>query len=213
MKTNENYLMIYSMTDDTNFAPHVKGGWISLACCASPVRENAKIGDIILGVGTKELEEKVGVPNHTIIFLMKVTEEPMKFNEYFNNDKFIGRVDNFYKKKDGRYTKDRRYVEDRRYIHFHEDEDDTKKSEYVLVSNYFYYFGDYWKKDKNLSEKGEEFCEEIGFRYTPGGHYKKLPLDDTRVRKLIRFINANYKPGKIGGPNELPTGSIDSHCQ
>ena len=99
MKANENHLMVYSMTDDTNFAPHIKGGWISLACCAGPVRENAKIGDIILGVGTKELEEKVGVPNHTIIFLMKVTEEPMKFNEYFNNDKFIGRIDNFYKKK------------------------------------------------------------------------------------------------------------------
>jgi len=193
-------LHIYTMTSDSGFAPHLKDGWISLACCAGPTREHTKIGNFVLGLSGKGMNN---VPPHTLIYLMQV-DEKLTFDEYYCDQRFVGRVDNIYEKKEGKYTLNRRNVKDKRYINMHEGGDDTEKSEFILLSRHFYYFGDYWKRDKKLHRKMEDFCGDIGYKYTVGGNYKKLSTGNENVKKLMKFVIETYKVGKIGRPNSLP---------
>lgn len=196
--TNEDvYLHMYTMTADSGFAPYVTKDWISLACCAGPVRKDTKIGYFVLGVAGKTMK---GVKQHTPIFLMKV-DEKLTFDEYYKDLRFIGRADNIYRKKGEEYIQDRRYVKDKRYIKEHEGENDARKSEYVLLSRNFYYFGDYWKKNEDIYKFTKAFCSKIGFRHTGGGQYKKLSINKKYVRDFLDYIKKNFDTGVIGNPN------------
>jgi hypothetical protein len=204
------WLHLYTMTSDSGFAPHVGDGWISLACCAAPTREHTRVGSFVLGVSGKTMR---GVPFHTPIFLMQV-DEKLTFDEYFNDERFRGRADNIYfKGEDGDYVqdKDRRHLKDKRYRRMHSDENDAEKSRHVLLSRHFYYFGDCWRRgDSRLTEEMEKLCERVGFKYTVGGHYKKVRMDNRFVQRFLRYIIRNYRVGKNGEPNHLPDSSEDS---
>lgn len=191
----------YTVTDDTGFAPHIKDGWISLACCSGPTRKGAEVGDFVLGVSGSTMD---GVKKHVPIYLMKV-EEKLSFDEYFHREEFRGRVDNFYEKVEGEgYKQNRKFVDDERYKNRHPEGEDPEKSEYVLLSQDFYYFGDRWKIDENLCEKMEDFCKSVGFTFVPGFTYKEI-TDEDEIRGLIEFFGSNYNKGKIGEPNHLPS--------
>lgn len=209
----KNFLHVYTMTEDSGFAPHANDEWVSLACCAGPIREYTEIGNFVLGVAGKTMKD---VPEHLPLYLMQV-DEKMTFNKYFHDPRFVGRVDNIYVKKGGEYDQDRRNVKDKRYNNFHKDkeDDDTKKSEFVLLSRHFYYFGNYWKNDKEnkLYKEMNKLCnKKNGFTYTIGGHYKKMTTDNRRVRKFLRYIIDNYTVGKNGEPNHLPDNNQKSKC-
>jgi len=194
-------VFLYTMVWDTGFAPHVSHGWMSLGCCAGPVRERANPGTIVIGVSGKGMKgvERWYVP----IFIMKV-DERITFDAYFNDSRFQGRADNIYKKEEEKYSQDRSKVEDKRYIHEHMDADDPTKSEYVLLSRNFIYFGDLWKRDDALRPRFRHLCERITFTYTAGGNYKKESTVKSIVRETLSFLVSKYPGGKLGSPNEEP---------
>lgn len=198
----KNQLRVYTMTDDTGFAPHVKDGWISLACCAGPTRKNAEKGDFVLGVAASS---RGNAPQHAPIFLMQV-DKKVTFDEYFNDPNFAGRVDNIYELDGGSYVQNRENVTDRRYDNFHKDGEDPQKSEFVLLSRHFYYFGDSWKEDNKLHELTKSFCSEVGFSYTAGGHSKNTSLKNGHAKKYLKHIIYNHRTGKQGKPND-PSGN------
>ncbi|MCD6477947.1 MAG: hypothetical protein J7K87_03005 [Candidatus Aenigmarchaeota archaeon] len=216
MVENPNILRVYTMRCDTGFAPCVKDNWISIACCAPPVRQYATEDDYVLGISGRLMEKRkgVGIPYHTPIFLMKVTER-LTFDEYFHDERFKGRVDNIYKKNEkGKYVQTRFHVKDERYIAVHEGDDDWRESEYVLVSNDFYYFGNFWKKDSFLTMWGRELCKKIDFSYVAGGNAKHVSLDKDIAERIIT-IRKRYKKGKLGDPNDILklTDSFTNDCK
>lgn len=290
-KKSDKSLRMYTMTGDSGFAPHVKDRLLSLACCAGPTREQAEVGDFVLGISGKEMYNKKMdnyVPRHTLIYLMRV-DEKLTFDEYFSAGKFIGRADNIYVKRNGIYIQNRRHVTDKGYNEEHKDlfslkpdykkyfikgvvsnklrkafnedgcslpskvtiirkkekiwairddskkkkiifqvkdagtrliihkgYDDAEKSEYVILSKNFYYFGDYWKnendKNKKLKEKINKICNIVGFTFTRGGHNKKISTADGEAKNLLNFIKNNYVVRKHGESNNLPDKNQKSKC-
>lgn len=201
-------VFIYTMTYDTGFAPYVDYRWLSLACCAPPVRKDAEVGTIVLGLSGKTMEnvEKQHVP----IYLMRV-DEALSFDEYYRDQRFIGRADNIYVMRDGEYVQDRSKVRDRRFIHEHEDKDDTKKSSRVLLSENFIYFGDSWRKDRDLHTEVSSLCKRIEFTYKRGGNYRDVYTDEAAVRDTLSFLVDKYEGGVLGNPNNLPR-YLDKDC-
>lgn len=214
-KMGRKWLRMYTMTVDSGFAPHVRNGLISLACCAGPTREHANVGDFVLGLSGKKMYNKKTynyVPRHTLIYLMKV-DEKLKFNEYFYDSRFSNRSDNIYRKRkrNDKYIQDRRHVKDKRYMSEHKGKDDTRIYKNVLLSRNFYYFGDRWRSDDKLHKRMEKFCEKVKYVYKPHGQCEDISSDNGDVKKLLRFIK-KYPLGKNGKPNHLPDNNQKLKC-
>lgn len=78
----DKHLYIYVVVRDCGFAPNPFHGYCTLATCKPRIRNSAKIGDWILGVGGGRLKA-----TGKCIFLMKVTEI-QTFNEYWSDARF-----------------------------------------------------------------------------------------------------------------------------
>lgn len=72
----------YLVSRDWGFAPNPFYGFCTLACCKPTIRRVAKVGDLIIGCGTKKNEQE-----GRLIFAMRVTEK-MTFAEYWNDPRF-----------------------------------------------------------------------------------------------------------------------------
>jgi len=203
-----NKIHMYTIVSDSGFAPHVKDGLLSLACCAGPTREHTDVGTHVMGVSAASMK---GVKKHLPIYFMKVTKR-ITFEDYFENGKYEGRVDNMYKKSEDGYerTTSKSTKIDNRYLKVHENGEDPDKSEYVLLSDDFYYFGDQCD-EKELEKKMDWLCNEVEFSYTAGGNYKKV-TDDDIIREMVVFFEENYEKGKIGKPNHLPERNEGCGC-
>ena len=142
-------LYSYVVVSDTGFAPNPFDNFCTLATCKPRIRKNAKIGDIIIGTGSKS-----NVGNNKLIYAMKITER-MNYNDYFNDNRFIGRSDNIY------YLDNNSWKQKK--TNHHESEEDIKRDLsglYVLVSDNYYYFG---KKAVVIPSKFHEIIK-IGTR-------------------------------------------------
>ncbi|MGZ5043184.1 MAG: Nmad2 family putative nucleotide modification protein [Methylobacter sp.] len=146
----ESYLYVYTITRDYGFAPNPFHGMCTLATCKPDVRAGAKVGDWILGVGGKNM----GNASQKCILLMKVTEK-IGFQEYWDNPRFsikkplrngssvrmVG--DNIYHKDvNGDWIQeDSHHSNPDGTINLLNLKRDTNRSDRVLISDYFLYFG------------------------------------------------------------------------
>lgn len=144
------YLYAYAITRDFGFAPNPFHGLCTLATCKPDIRKSAKVGDWIMGVGGSTLRHV----KRKCILLMKVSER-MTFQQYWDDERFSlkkpvrngSRVqmlgDNIYHKdENGDWIQEDSH---------HSNPDgapnpvnlnrDTGKTDQMLVSNYFLYFG------------------------------------------------------------------------
>lgn len=135
----------YKMTDDTGFAPNPYHNYLTLATCKAGIRNVAKVDDTIIGFTSHTLNRDP-VGNERIVFVMRVNYI-LTHDEYFNHQQFqikkyrkgdwsnlVG--DNIYFLKNGVYEKTQSL--------FHNDEKEIYedlKSDKVLISDDFYYFG------------------------------------------------------------------------
>lgn len=143
-------LYTYAITRDFGFAPNPFHGICTLATCKPDIRKKAKIGDWIMGVGGSSIP----TVKRKCILLMKVSEK-MSFQEYWDDNRFT-------LKKSIRNGSDVQLLGDNIY---HKDEDgnwiqenshhsmsdgtpnldnlkrDTGKTDQVLISHFFLYFG------------------------------------------------------------------------
>lgn len=78
--------MIYSykLTCDNGSAPCVDKGLLSLTICKPMIRKNCKIGDYILGIGSKSMQ--LG-NKHKIIFIAKITQK-ITMMKYYKEYKY-----------------------------------------------------------------------------------------------------------------------------
>lgn len=145
------YLYTYAITRDFGFAPNPFHGLCTLATCKPDIRKSAKVGDWIMGVGGSTLRSV----KRKCILLMKVSEK-MSFQEYWDDKRFAlkksvrngSRVqmlgDNIYHRDEngGWIQEDSHHSHPDGTPNFVNLNRDTGKTDQILVSNYFLYFGD-----------------------------------------------------------------------
>jgi hypothetical protein len=143
------HIYIYVVDRDFGFAPNPFHGYCTLATCKPGIRNSAVIGDWVIGLGGSRLR----ATNHCI-YAMRVTSK-ISFDEYWNSPAFTNKKpvrngsrkmmvgDNIYH----RSSSDRTWIQANSH-HSNEDGSSNRdnllrdtKSEYVLISNYFIYFG------------------------------------------------------------------------
>jgi hypothetical protein len=133
----------YVVRYDDGAAPNPFWGYCTLAICKPRIRRVAKVGDWIVGTGSKE-----NVGNDRLIYAMKITEV-MQFEEYWNDKRFEKKIpigeegieslgDNiYYVEKDGLVKQ--RFPS----VHSYQDQCRDLSGKNVLISKSgdFYYFG------------------------------------------------------------------------
>lgn len=143
-------LYAYSITRDLGFAPNPFHGTCTLATCKPGIRNAAKLGDWVLGIGGYSL----GKVKSKCILLMKVTDK-CSFQAYWDNPEFAIKKplrngscvrmlgDNIYHKDSlGSWIQeDSHHSNSDGTMHQVNMERDTK-ADNVLLSNFFLYFGD-----------------------------------------------------------------------
>ena len=154
----------YIMSRDYGFAPNPFYGYCTLACCKSEIRKQAKIGDWIIGLGSSALQCR-----GNIIYAMKVTEI-LTFDEYYRDQRFSLKKPNIKGSLktmhgDNVYHKNskKKWVQDDCH-HNHPDKTikcyninmDTR-SDKVLISNHFFYFGRYSLSKSNTLQYLENY--------------------------------------------------------
>lgn len=139
---------MYVVDRDFGFAPNPFHGFCTLATCKSAIRSTAGVGDWIIGMGGRRLNA-----TGRCIFAMRVTEK-ITFDEYWTNPAYLDKkpIRNGSKKM---MVGDNIYHQDAKG-HWHQaDSHHSKmdggvnpvnvlkdtKSDKVLISRHFYYFG------------------------------------------------------------------------
>jgi len=75
-------LFSYVVRYDVGFAPNPFHGWCSLATCKPGIREGARLGDWIVGTGSKEARR-----DGHLVYAMQV-EEILTFQQYWEDPRF-----------------------------------------------------------------------------------------------------------------------------
>ena len=191
----------YIITKDFGFAPNPFHGFCTLATCKATIRKGAKIGDWVLGLGSKALENR-----GYLIYAMKISDK-LTFNEYWKEPKFqckkpieggsqkIIYGDNIYHQSKGKwYQANSNHSKKNGKPHIKNIKYDTK-SEVVLVSEDFYYFGN---KKICLKEINKTFAYEV----KKVRHKDYTGQSAEKLIKLIKiFLNKKkYKKGIHGDP-------------
>ena len=170
-------LYTYVVAWDTGFAPNPFGDFCTLACCKPVIRRTADVGDWIMGIGSVN-----NVGNEKIIYVMEVTEK-MSFNEYYQDKRFQNRMDNIYCKNKGEWRQ--------KYNPFHgkdEIKHDTK-TDYVLISDKYYYFG---KKAVKIPKKFQETIK--------GGRGHRTNYSEKFIQEIIKWLKDDYNRGMHSKP-------------
>ncbi|BEL85930.1 hypothetical protein SM12VA4_25910 [Serratia marcescens] len=191
---NNSYLYAYSITRDFGFAPNPFHGICTLATCKPRIRKAANIGDWILGIGGANLKSA----KKKCILLMKVTEK-ISFNDYWEDNRFTIKKparngshvqilgDNIYHQDDnnGWIQEDSHHSNADGSFNMTNLERDTRTDQ-VLISRYFYYFGD---------KAVDVDLDSIGYHRIRD--YIKLCLDHSiPANDLIKKIDTEFHSDK-----------------
>ncbi|WP_291445525.1 hypothetical protein [Desulfovibrio sp.] len=186
----------YVIPRDYGFAPNPFGGICTLATCKPGIRNMAHVEDWVIGCGSK----KFNLQNR-IVFAMRITEI-MTYDEYWADQRFqhkkptmdssLKRMygDNIYHKENSTwYQMNSHHSNDDGSINLSNLHRDTK-SDRVLLSEEFYYFG---KSAYKLSSK------RLSSTVTYSGRgYKKV--DDISLNNLSKILRENFSIGIIDFP-------------
>jgi len=177
-------LFSYVLKSDTGFSPNVTGGYCTLACCKPKIRKAAREGDWVMGT----LPKKFG-PNR-LAYIMRISEI-LTFDQFYSSQdsrfrckkpQFDLNGDNIYYRKNGRFVQ----IPNAHHGSKHKFKD--TRSDQVLISDLFWYFGG----------SGPELPSRLrkGIIKEGQAHYK---IEDTKVIKsLVSFICRKYRPGVLG---------------
>jgi len=180
-------LLSYIIDRDFGFAPNPFNGYCTLATCKPKTRNIAKVGDWIVGIGGKNL----GDGYRKLIYAMEVTEK-LTFNEYWKDERFelkkpimngsLKRAygDNIYFCEDGQWHQQNSH-------HSHEDGTPNEKnikrdtsSNFVLISDHFYYFGD---QAKSIPKKFDPYIIQ-------GGSNHRRIENPVIIKKFCKWIQS-----------------------
>jgi len=192
----------YVVRYDDGVAPNPFGGYCTLAICKPRIRSFAAKGDWIVGTGSVE-----NVGNDRLIYAMKVTLDPMSFEEYGSHKKFLKKIpigvrgikslgDNIYYRDENGYFRQRfpcaHSYNDKENIR-HKKHDLSGKNVLISKAGSFYYFG---REAPRIPSR---------FRYIiKKGPGHKCNFADAERDAFVRLILRNMKPGIHGKPWSFP---------
>ena len=202
--TNIPKLYSYIVLRDYGFAPNPFYGFCTLATCKPQIRKSARIGDWVVGTGSKS-KGRAG----RIVYAMRVTEA-MTFNQYWLDARFYDKRPGLYSSRkkafgDNIYYRESGNREWQQMDSHHSFENgrlnpnnvkiDTKVDR-VLISDDFIYFGG----DGPLmsSPIRENIC------HTTQNH--KSNFDEKDIREFIDWIRSFNDTGYCGVPLEWTRG-------
>ncbi len=192
----------YIVARDYGFAPNPFLGTCTLATCKPRIRETAKIGDWVIGTGSKAFGFK-----NMLIFAMRVSTKT-DFNEYWHDQRFQckkpfsnGSLKQMY--GDNIYTYNAESHEWLQENSHHSNDDGSINqrnmkrdlgSKFVLISEEFYYFG---KKAISIPAKFRN-KNSVNICLESQGYKCKFPEDF--VGEFIDWIQGNNELGYLGDP-------------
>lgn len=190
-------LLTYVVARDYGFAPNPFFGWCTLATCKPIIRRVARVGDWIVGTGSKR-RRRAG----HLVYAMRV-EEMLTFDQYWTDPRFILKRpnlhgstkqafgDNIYFRNAGGWHQENSH-------HSMEDgspnlanvETDTCPDQ-VLVGSQFVYWGG----------NGPIIPLELQEIVCPGRNHKKIS-DSGMVDQFVGWVRADAGEGYEGEPLE-----------
>lgn len=202
-------LFIYVIARDYGFAPNPFHGICTLATCKPGIRKSAMNEDWILGVGGKNL----GAAHRKCILLMKVTEK-LTFQDYWEDARFSLKKpcrngsnvmmlgDNIYHRNvcGNWIQEDSHHSNADGSANIFNLERDTSSSDQVLISSFFFYFG-----NKAITVN----LDSLDYFSGPG--YKKIDLTTSNAGREL--IESTYKSHKsdVNCVISDPCQFMDSH--
>ena len=201
LTVNDMRLHSYRVARDYGFAPNPFHGFCTLATCKPSIRKTARVGDWIVGTGSKVRSRE----NH-IVFAMHVAEK-LTFDEYWSDSRFIDKRPNRsaslkYAYGDNIYHRD---ADKKRWIQedSHHSYDDGRPNEnnirrdtstdQVLVSTCFYYWGGSGPPIPCRFLGSEEYDIRVPRR----GHTNSFPKPF--IDEFINWIKSNYESSRCFG--------------
>jgi hypothetical protein len=186
----DKHLFIYVVARDFGFAPNPFHGCCSLATCKPDIRRSADLGDWVMGVGGSRLKA-----TGRCIYLMEVTEVTT-LDQYWNDERFLVKRplrngssvmmvgDNIYHRTGGKVHW---IQEDSHHSNPDGSANETNvktdtRSERVLLSRRFYYFG---------SAAPEIDLASIGYQNVR--NFRKLPLSEKCVSTFVENMVDQYE--------------------
>ena len=186
-----NKVYIYVVDRDFGFAPNPFHGYCTLATCKAGIRKGAELGDWVIGVGGARLNA-----TGRCIFAMCITQK-ITFNEYWTDLVYLDKKpvrngsrkmmvgDNIYNYD---YTQKKWLQADSHHsnsdgsVNFHNLDTDTK-SDKVLISRHFFYFG------REAPTIPSDFLGAIGFKN--GRNYRVF--DARQCIGLINWLQTSFR--------------------
>jgi hypothetical protein len=183
-------VFIYVVARDFGFAPNPFHGYCTLATCKPGVRNAAKVGDWVIGMGGSRLHA-----THRCIFAMQV-DQKITFDEYWSNPIY-------YEKKPVRNGSKKMLVGDNIYFRqsvwqqadsHHSNPDGSRNDKNlktdtsanaVLLSNRFFYFG------KEAPTVPSSIISKLG--YANVRNYRRFDYSDAEplIEWLFRRFSAS----------------------
>jgi hypothetical protein len=195
-------LFSYTLRFDDGVAPNPYWGICTLAICKPVIRRVAKVGDWIVGLGSKN--SPLGDISQKIVYIMKITKK-LSLKEY--NDYCIKQLPNkipdIYNKDHKRHLGDCIYdfsnankITLRESVHVHEDISTDLGGINALLSDNFYYFGN------NPINLDDQFWLLIKSNQ---GH-RSVSNNNIKKQFVEWFLSKGYERNKLYG---LPQRKID----
>jgi hypothetical protein len=183
-------IFIYVVDRDFGFAPNPFHGYCTLATCKPKIRNKAKINDWIVGIGGRRLKA-----TGKCIFAMRVSEI-ITFNEYWENSAFLDKKpvingsrkmmvgDNIYHKKADSiwHQADSHHSNPDGSVNFSNLKKDTN-SDKVILSRYFYYFG------QDAHPIPSELLKSVGYKNGRGHRI----FDNETATVIIDWLNNSFR--------------------
>jgi hypothetical protein len=212
-------VFVYPLSYDTGIAPNVAGSRLTLACCMPAIREQAVVGDWIVGTGSERHDKalaKQGNPNKSAnkILYVGMVEEVLPWHEYSAR---VHLYPDWAAKRcswggDCIYKWEESHVVAYRNPHLNGRWDDTQAlvdafiedtSAPVLVCDSFYYLGDtcFRETDMNgIETLREHYMGDNLIRASPGAKtrtaFQVFPLTDDIDEGLGELVTRYHPMGK-----------------
>jgi len=183
---------MYVVARDFGFAPNPFHGYCTLATCKPRIRNRAKVGDWVIGMGGSRLQA-----TGQCMYAMCITEKII-FNEYWENLIYLDKKpirngsrkmmvgDNIYHFDTAQnrwHQADSHHSNDDGSVSLQNLSTDTK-SDKVLISRHFFYFG------KQAPFIPSNLLNAIGYRKSPRDY---RVFEDSIASELIEWLNNSFR--------------------
>ena len=193
----------YVVARDYGFAPNPFFGVCTLATCKPKIRKAVKVGDFVVGTGSKDKGRE-----DCLIYAMRV-KDTMTFNEYWEDDKFRSKKPNLRGSIKQAYG-DNIYFQHTNGIWSQADSHHSKKggspvqsnidrdtqTDRILISDDYAY----WGKEEYPIPKALKDDEELGDSLSGRGH--RCDFSDKTVKSFTVWFDQLSEKGVLGDPSD-----------